>query len=490
MQIPIKITNSDDLLSEKYLEAMNSPKSILKSFYQINILRIFIICTLLINISLGVYSQDLNPRQLSVIQQIEQKVFGIKFLDDTELHRIQRLEQHTYGESPTNKTIAQRIYTLQKEYKVRAKSSDIVAIAQDKNIVLEDKVKAPVSANTQTKPVETQSFSKPARKLVEKINLQENIYELQDEFFLVLNEERRLRGLKKLVLSEKLNTMANSHASYLVQTKQFSHFGYQGANPEQRYRQIQGTGQVSELIDGFYADRDQETFEVNKIEANRELAHHLMDALLQNTDKEKLLFNKLDNNLGLSFVLAPDKSQLVAVLEFEKDYIKLKQLPLETKYPTVSISGHIKGTRKFAWIGISRETQVYIPEYESEVSAFIPPLDEVLYLDKKEGRLKKGLQLGALIAGTVAAPFTYGASMVFADLLNRQISETYHMEDIKVYGGINADSNGFFRGNIKLGESGKGLYYITVWGFEPKNVKTENKKPKPVLLSRQAVLYN
>ena len=81
----------------------------------------------------------------------------------------------------------------------------------------------------------------------------------------------------------------------------------------------------------------------------------------------------------------------------------------------------------------------------------------------------------------VAAPFTYGASVLIANVLMQSIAQTYQSQDVEVRDGAKADmGGGNFNSSITLGEWGKGIYYITVWAIPP-------SEKKPVIISRRAV---
>lgn len=329
-------------------------------------------------------------------------------------------------------------------------------------------------------------FSDNRRKtpLVPHIEIQEDLSSLSLQLISIINKERDLRSLPPLQTMDYLNEMAISHASYLVGTGQFSHYGYRGANPDERHIQFGGSGKINEIIEGFFAQRDPVTQETVPLNPTSELAHQLMDALLESTDKKEIIFDPIANLLGLAFIVSPDNDQLAVVIETVTDYASISALPTDIYSQNVRIAGKVTGGHKLAWIGVARAVDDNIPPFETEVSGYFPPLDQVIYVDKKGKKFKTGAQIGALVLGTIAAPFTYGTSLVVADLMMRQIASTYRTDDVEVKGGVNADIDGRFAASIPIGNKGPGLYYITIWGS---GIGNDDSEDKPSIVARQVV---
>ncbi len=398
------------------------------------------------------------------LTKLESQNLGITYPKDTPENRIKRLEENILGQVSSGSVDA-RIEKLNKIFEVKEAQ---VPESFKEEIEIASRGPAPSKAPTQ-------NSSKPATK----IQLQKNIDDLSEQMLKVINQERSFRSLRPLRPDETANRMALEHASYLAQTKQFSHFGVMGKNPDQRYSEAGGNGKVEELVDGFFAATDAQG-NIKPISVNADTAGHLMDALLKVPDKADIVFNVDANAAGVSFVISPDKKQLVVVIEMVADYVSLGGLPTQTPPSSIGVSGTISGGYKFAWIGVAKREDKDEEKIEVEASPYFAPIDKVIYADRTTEKAKKLAQTGGLILAMVAAPFTYGASMLVADILMQTISQAYQAQDVEVRSGVKA-SDASFNGNVNVGEWGPGLYYISIWAIP-------SRSKKPVIVSRRTVL--
>ncbi|HEY9886363.1 MAG TPA: hypothetical protein V6C96_03780, partial [Vampirovibrionales bacterium] len=203
-------------------------------------------------------------------------------------------------------------------------------------------------------------------------------------------------------------------------------------------------------------------------------------------DKSSIILNPEINQIGISFVKDPSGRQLVVVIQAIADYVLITDLPSKADmYEVLPINGQVMGGYKFAWIGVAEKDPEPKERSEVEASPYFAPIDKVIYMDKTSNRAKQAAIAIGSIAAAVAAPFTYGASMILADILLQTVARTYQAQDVEVRGGINASYDGQFSASIGMGEWGAGLYYVTVWGYQKKQVLTEKKTP--IILSRQVV---
>ena len=437
---------------------------------------------------LGSLCLNLWAVNLDTVEQFEKQSFGFTFEEDSAEKRISRLEREVFGKENKSASLDTRLAELKEFYTVAKVEAPPELIEKAKKEKLqEQKIQQAQNTTSPAPQQQTQntSSSRRAAPLIAGIEEQENFAELSKMMLDIINQERSFRKLRALSSQEYLSKMAASHASYLVQTKQFSHYGHKGANPDERHSTFGGAGKVSEIIDGFFAGRG-ENNETIAIEATKELPHQLMDALLQNTDKREILFTRDANQIGIAFVLSPDRDQLSVVIEVVTDYINLQKLPLEKHSGNLAVRGNVGGNLKFAWIGVSKLEQKP-PSFETEASPYFAPIDRVIYMDKTASRAKMGAQIGALILGAAAAPFTNGVSLIVADLIMQSAASAYEVDDVEMRSGVNANMNGSFSATIPMGEYGPGLYYLTVWGVDSNFNLSPSKKPKPRIVARRTI---
>jgi uncharacterized protein YkwD len=407
-------------------------------------------------------SFTLADTQIQTLAKLEKQVLGAEYAQETKAQRLSRLENSVFGKTNTNLNDDQRLQKLEKTLRVVSKP---VPTEFTENIAKEQAAQE----QTQTNQVAHT-----------KLQIQPNLQETADLMLKIINQERSFRSLAPLRYSKTANQVALEHASYLVQTKQFSHYGVAGHNPDQRYTLAGGEGRVEEIVDGFFAQVDEQA-QIIPITVNQETPNHLMDAILKVPDKMDILFNQDANTAGISFVLSPDRKQLAVVVEIVADYVSLGALPHQTSAGEVYLDGSVQNNSyKFAWIGIAKkDDEVNAEMVEVEPSPYFPPIDKVIYVDKTVDRAKAIAKTGGLILAMVAAPFTYGASILVADILMQSLAQAYQAQDVEVREGIKAKSNSF-SGQISLGEWGPGLYYVSIWSF-PQGSK------KAVIISRQTV---
>ncbi len=449
----------------------------MKKFYQKKSLTLLFFCIYIISFCpISILSDNINQKLSSEYE-----------------NKLQRIETKILGFSNSEKPLEERISTLEKYIFTTESNSQALdfnsRIDKLEKIFLVSKTKMPESFKKPPAPLASasnpQSSEREFKKEIERNNKEykilENQKELSNLIIEIINEERKLRKLRQFDIDEIAGEMALKHASYLVQTGQFSYYGKDSKNPDLRYTEEGGDGRVSEIVNGFFSDKP--------IEINKELAHQFVDSILNDEDKKDIIFNKEANLINTAFVLSPNKKQLAVVIEVIATGANLS--PLKNQNNEISISGRVQDDYKFAWIGLSKEEYKKIENIETEASLYFPPIDQVIYLDKKSSNAKTAAQFGGMILATVAAPFTYGVSMLLMEVLLQQVNSVYQTHDVEVKGGVTSQLDGNFYATIPLGELGRGIYYITIWvnskdSFSQKMDK--DKKSKPIIISRRAVL--
>lgn len=392
------------------------------------------------------------------LTNLEKQILGISYTKDSSETRLSRLEEAVFG-NPNTGTVENRLEKLNKTFQVP---------------------KAQIPESFKEEIIEKKQMKQNAQAKPEiKVQILENSSEVADSMLKVINQERSFRSLRNLSRNAIADKVALEHASYLIQTKQFSHYGVSGQNPDQRYSAAGGTGRIEEIVDGFFASVDEQGH-IIPISISGKTAEQLMDALIKIPDKSDILFNQDANAVGISFVVSPDKKQMAVVIEVLADYVSLANLPLKSSPTILPIGGSISGAYKFAWIGVAkRETNEDIEKIELEPSPYFPPIDKVIYADRSTERAKTIAKTSGLFLAMIAAPFTYGASMLVADLLMQNLAQAYQAQDVEVREGVKASENSF-SGSVGVGEWGSGTYYISIWAF-PSGSK------KPVIISRRIV---
>lgn len=425
-------------------------------------------CLLLILISCISPLQADTKQDLSIL---ETRYLGFTYPQDSLDNRVDRLEQSVFGQADAKLSLEARVQRLRKMLDVPK-----AAMPESLQKALEEQEE---QAQNQQTTVSNSPIKAPTEET--KITILPNNDELAEKMLKIINQERSFRSLRPLSSDAIANKVALEHACYLLQTRQSSHFGVRGKNPDQRYTEAKGTGKVDELVDGFFASVD-EKGQIIPIEVNPELPNQLMDAILKVPDKADIVFNRLSNGAGVSFILSPDKRQLAVVIELVTNYGSLAAIPSKASIAeTVNVSGSVGGGFKFAWIGVAKKEIDESDRNESDPSNYFPPIDQVVYLDKTADRAKNIAKTAGMILAMAAAPFTYGASMIVADVLMQTIAQTYQAQDVEVRQGVKADMDGSsFYGSIPMGEWGAGIYYITVWSI-PRGEK------KPIIISRRAL---
>ncbi len=418
-----------------------------------------------------------TEQQKKDISALESRFFGLTYPNDKADSRLSRMEELVFGHNNSEIPLAERLNKLNKTTKVVQSSLPSPELPSNNENQSQNE-----TATTQNKN-NTNSVNKvnPTETNTRKIISLKNLDDLSQEMLSIINQERSLRSLPSLNNDPISYKVAYQQANYLIQTRQFSHYGIQNKNPDQRYTEQSGDGRIEELVEGFFASVDDKGI-IIPIQLNREVPHQLMDAILKVPDKADIIFNSLANGIGISFVLSPDKSQLIAVAEISIDYGDLSSIPPKAAISeNISVNGNLGRGYKFAWVGIAKADLDEEEKSETEPSAYFPPIDQVIYLNKSGDRAKNLAKTGGAILAMVAAPFTYGASVLIANVLMQSIAQTYQSQDVEVRDGAKADlSGGNFNSSITLGEWGKGIYYITVWATPP-------SEKKPVIIGRRAV---
>ena len=450
----------------------------LKVFSLCSQLKKFFLILILIFINplrqLSLAESDFTEQQKKDISSLESRFFGLTYPADKPSSRISRIEELVFGHNNSQSTLPERLVKLNKATKVAQSSAPLPELPPDDEIANQQKEQISPKNNNQIAKAPNNTQNKQIISL-------NNLDDLSQEMLQIINQERSLRSLPNLNTDQIAYRTAYQQANYLIQTRQFSHYSLQNKNPDQRYTEQSGDGRIEELVEGFFASVNDKGI-VIPIEINREIPHQLMDAILKVPDKADIIFNSLANGIGISFILAPDKSQLVVVAEISVDYGDLAILPPKASISEdIGVSGSLSRGYKFAWVGISKSDLDEEEKSETEASAYFAPIDQVIYLNKSGDRAKNIAKAGGAILAMVAAPFTYGASVLIANVLMQSIAQTYQSQDVEVRDGAKADmGGGNFNSSITLGEWGKGIYYITVWAIPP-------SEKKPVIISRRAV---
>jgi uncharacterized protein YkwD len=406
------------------------------------------------------------------VAELEKKVLGNTYGKDKIEDRLGRLEENVFGQkAATGATIDQRIGKLNKVFEVpTAKVPDSFRQEVERSAQAQQEAQAQVAKGSAKNTPE------------EKVQVMKNLDELSEKLLSIINQERSFRQLRPVAMDNTSQRAALEHASYLVQSRQFSHFGINGKNPDRRYTEAGGSGKVEELVDGFFAKADSHG-NLKPIDLNSEIPSQLMDAILQVPDKADIILSNDANLAGVSFVMSQDRRQLVAVIEIVTKYANLASVPVNSSFNSgVPVSGSVDGGYKFAWVGVAKREDQDTDKSETEPSPYFAPIDKVIYLDKTGDRAKNIAKTGGLILAMVAAPFTYGASMLVADILMQSVAQAYQAQDVEVRSGIRA-SESSFNGTVGVGEWGPGLYYISVWAFP-------GKSKKPVIVSRRTVMVS
>ncbi|MDX1920694.1 MAG: CAP domain-containing protein [Candidatus Caenarcaniphilales bacterium] len=423
-----------------------------------------------------------NTNYSKEISALERSLAGSTYPTQSDEERLKRLEEMVFGaEASTGTTKDKRIARLQKTLSIPK-----TEVSEDFKKVIEKEQRAEqekeiASSSKQSNQVGSTSgrHASNSRHPATKVTVLPDMANLSEQMLKVINQERSFRSLSPLSMDPLAQKVANEHASYLVQTKQFSHYGSGGSNPDQRYTAAGGGGRVDELVDGFFAPVDK-SGQIQPLEVSAETPNFLMDAFLKVPDKSDIVFNPDINKAGVSFVIGPDKKQLVVVIQMVVDAGSISSVQaLASIADYIQLTGSLGRGYKFAWVGVSKKELDENEKNEVEPSPYFAPIDQVIYMDKDSDRAKNIAKAGGMILAMVAAPFTYGASMIVADILMQSVAQTYQAQDVEVRGGIRA-SDASFSGKIAMGEWGPGLYYLTVWGF-PSRTK------KPVILSRRAI---
>ena len=232
------------------------------------------------------------------LEQLEKQILGITHTKDSPEARLSRLEETVFGTTSTGSPES-RLQKLNKTLEIPKAN---IPESFEKEIEEENQ--------EQTKTQKTQTAQ---NKPETKVQILANSSEVAETMLRIINQERSFRSLRALNKNALADKVALEHASYLIQTKQFSHYGANGRNPDQRYTQAGGTGRIEELVDGFFASVD-EKGNLIPITVTNKTAEQLMDAFLKVPDKSDILFNQDANTVGISFVVSPDKKQLAVVV--------------------------------------------------------------------------------------------------------------------------------------------------------------------------------
>ncbi len=400
----------------------------------------------------------------SNIAKLEEQLLGQTFSQESSQQRLTRLEELALGQSYPAEASGQRETRLLTLLKVPS---------------------APIPASFKLPSQENEASQAQAQGQGQELNRPEapsskplaSDEQLANKLLKAINEERSFRRLNPLTLDPTAQKMALEQANFLIQNRLFSSYGRGENNPDQRYTALGGTGKILELVDGFFAPIG-ENQQSKPIESSPELAGQLMDAITESTDKADLVFNPESNMAGIAFLLSPDKQQLVVVIELLTQEGNFSPIPKALSGGGgITVSGQTGGGYRLAWIGLAHKKF----EHPEPGQDYFPPSDQVVYMNKSNDRVKNLAMTGGMILAMIAAPFTYGASAIVADVLGQMLASTYKLQDVQVREGVSSDSSGNFSGSLGLGEWGPGIYYVNIWGFRGR------ADEKPTILSRRTV---
>lgn len=295
-----------------------------------------------------------------------------------------------------------------------------------------------------------------------------------------INEQRESRGLRALVPYEVAYQSAMIHSKFLIKLGQLSYYNEKIQGPDERYTLFGGQGYTQEIIKGFESE--------SPIKLSPLLANQLVDAVVLNIDDSKVLLDTMLTHVGVGVSLSGDLKKFIVVIEFVSiggEIISSHDVMLGQK---IKVSGRVLNPYRFKAI-----TVAYDDTDENDISSnrnlnfinndtlkpYIPPIDYEAYIDSTSndwGNVLKGL----LFVGSIAAaPFTAGASGIFAPFILQSFGGG-GVREVPTMGGIKSTSGGF-EGIIDLNYKNKpGLYFVNLWGSLPNG-------GYPVLLSRKTV---
>ncbi|MDX1917696.1 MAG: hypothetical protein SFT81_00935 [Candidatus Caenarcaniphilales bacterium] len=437
----------------------------MKILYQSSFLHVGMVLLLLVGSCAPLTAASFDTADLAIL---EIQVLGAPAQDDSTEERLSRLEKSVFGEADSKLSADERLKRLKSTLTPTAKPTPKEFQLQNSPYSEPKESASPIESNSPVgNPVQLDKLA--------------DLEDLSNQMLKIINEERSIRHLNPLQKDKIATKVALEQANYLAQTGQFSNYGINGKNPDLRYTEAGGKGRVAEVVDGYFAALDQDHKVIPISYSSSETPHQLMDAINDSPDKADAVFNNEANFAGIGFVLDPEQRQLVAVIEIVAVYGSLSDIPKKIGPSGIEISGKLSGGYRLAWIGLSHAPLELQERNEIEPSPYFAPIDKVVYLDQTGDRAKTIAAAGGIILAMVAAPFTYGASAIVADILMNMVSQTYQLHDVQVRNGVNGDVDGNFRGRVDLGEWGPGVYYVSVWAYR-------HKKEKPVVVSRRAVL--
>lgn len=311
--------------------------------------------------------------------------------------------------------------------------------------------------------------------------------EFNNLLFKFINDLRTSRGLLPLVLDDIAARVANEHLDEINLKETVSYFNSMQQGPDERYTLSGGTGAITEIIKAF-----ENSESLPKIKPTNLLARHLVDAIKASPDDLQILFNPYINHFGCSFAISKDKKKFVSVLEFLTKAGEFEPIRSNLNWgEKLHIQGKVKLPFKFKAISVAYfdeipylEDEINYQSFTSEdLKPYFPPQDYIAFGSTAKSNVVNALKGLGIIGAIGAAPFTGGATAVFAPVLLSSIQNGPPRE-IPLKRGIKINSKGEFSGQVELNYQGmSGLYYISILAELP-NVDF------PIVISRRTVRVN
>ncbi len=283
-----------------------------------------------------------------------------------------------------------------------------------------------------------------------------------------VNKQRSFKGLIPLNNDALANRVANEQSGEIILKGHLSYFNQKGYGPDERYTLAGGTGTTTEIIKGFQSDSNV-TIQLTEL-----LAHHLVQAIVINSDDSQIIYNPYITHIGFGFALSKDKKAFVSVVELISKGGEFEPLrPVVNFGEKIEISGKVLKPYKFKAVSIAyydavledafdEPTNNHISFDNESLMPYLLPQDYIAYSDTAKNNIAKVLKGIGAIAAIAGAPFTGGATAVLAPVLLSSIQNGPPRE-IPLKGGIKLNSKGEFSGELDLNFQGKpGLYFISV----------------------------
>ncbi len=297
--------------------------------------------------------------------------------------------------------------------------------------------------------------------------------QFQDILYQFINEERSFKGLLPLVKDETVLNVAFEQAKEILAKDYLSYSNLKNQYPDERYTLAGGTGAIIEVVKGFEKKTNEK-----KVKLTELLAKQLVQAIEANPDDSQILYSSYINHCGFGFALSNDKKKFVSVIEFvtkEGEFEPIK--PLVSFGEKLRVVGKVKLPYKFKAISVAYYDSVRLnvedennsPGYftNESLKPYFPPQDYIAYSNTAKNNFVKIIKGIGVIGAIGAAPFTGGASAIFAPVLISSI-QNGPPKEIPLKGGIKVNGKGEFSGEVELNYQGKsGLYYVSVLAERP-----------------------